>query len=511
MLTYILIKTFNLYNFLDQIAQRSYYINTLSSVSNYINFYLFGAIVLLLLLTLLIYYILSLKNKERKLYLIVCIYYVLMFVYFIYMLGIIQKLQVTVLDIETARALRDICLIVLLPQVVLAFIILGRTLGFNIKQFDFKKDLEEMKIDVSDYEEVEVTFGKDNYKITRFLRKVLRFTKYLILEHKFVVTILSSIIVLISSLIIFISMRVYNINYKENQEILANTLWYTAEQSYITNSDMNNNIIAEGKYYLLVRVNINNKSTREYILSRDAFKLEYKKDYLAPMFTMQEYFLDIGQTYAPMEIEPGENKELIVVFELEEDNIAKEYLFKIKNFDSSSFGTIEAEYKDIILSPYNLISDNDRGESELPTEIDFNNTVLGNTKLSIKSYDIASSFKEKYEICSSTNCYEGTYIVKPQLVGKGSMNVLKIESSVVVDDSLYLKKFMKTSGDLFGYYAKLRYRAYGKTKTISIDVIDAKYSVEKYAYLEVPAELQYANKIELILNVRGIKNTIILK
>ena len=112
------------------------------------------------------------------------------------------------MSIEQVRSLRDISLIVLIPQVILNFIHLGRACGFNIKQFNFKKDLEELEIDTSDYEEVEITLSKNNYKIARFFRKALRLTKYFILEHKFVVTIFASVIVLITTLTIFINMRV---------------------------------------------------------------------------------------------------------------------------------------------------------------------------------------------------------------------------------------------------------------------------------------------------------------
>ena len=52
----------------------------------------------------------------------------------------------------------------------MTFIHLGRACGFNLKQFDFKKDLEELQIDTSDYEEVELTLGKNNYIIARFFR-----------------------------------------------------------------------------------------------------------------------------------------------------------------------------------------------------------------------------------------------------------------------------------------------------------------------------------------------------
>lgn len=60
-----------------------------------------------------------------------------------------------------------------------------------------------MQIDKSDYEEVEVTLGNNNYKFARFFRKAIRLLKYFVLENKFIVIVIASIALLITSLIIF--------------------------------------------------------------------------------------------------------------------------------------------------------------------------------------------------------------------------------------------------------------------------------------------------------------------
>ena len=91
--------------------------------------------------------------------------------YNIFIFNVLQKLNYNSFDVKTVRAIRDIMFMVLIPQIIFLFIIFSRALGFNIKSFDFKKDLEEMQIDKSDYEEVEVTLGNNNYKFARFFRK----------------------------------------------------------------------------------------------------------------------------------------------------------------------------------------------------------------------------------------------------------------------------------------------------------------------------------------------------
>ncbi|NLC48264.1 MAG: DUF4352 domain-containing protein [Tenericutes bacterium] len=512
LLTYVSIKSFDIYNFFNEYASKHFYINTIDLAAEYISFLIFLAVILAILLSSIIYYILSIKKKDRKTYIFLCIYYIVLFIYFMYFLTVFQGLQYTALDNESVRILRDVSLIMLIPQLGFLFIILGRALGFNVRQFDFKKDLEELEIDASDYEETEITLGKNNYKISRFIRKVLRYTKYFVLENKFLVTISSSVVILIISLLVLVNLRVYSVNYEENQAILANALWYNAEQTYVTNTDINGKIITKGKYYLLVRIKVSNNTSRKLTLSRNTFRLEVNGEKLIPKFSLADKFMDIGETFSPTEISPGIEKYYVIVFEIDKKDIKKEYIFNIRNYDNETFGNIETEYKDIIVKPLSLDGENDTGKYAPPIDIKFEGTVLGKTSMHISSYELAPIFKEKYKYCDSKGeCYDSTYIVKPETTSKGSLSILKIKSTIIVDGDLYMKKHMKNPSDLYKYYATLKYRYQGVVKTVDLGVIETNFESEKYSYLEVPSELEEANKIEIILSIRNIKYTIVLK
>ena len=512
MLLYMVIKSMDIYTFFNMYATRFVYTYSVDLAAKYVNYYMFIASIAVILLSLLVYYILSLKNKDRKLYIFTCIYYILLFVYFIFIYNTLANLQSNSLSIEQVRSLRDISLIVLIPQVILNFIHLGRACGFNIKQFNFKKDLEELEIDTSDYEEVEITLSKNNYKIARFFRKALRLTKYFILEHKFVVTIFASVIVLITTLTIFINMRVYQERYREKQEILASTLWYTAEQAYITDSDMTGNKIQKDKYYVLVRTKIDNKSSKTYKLTRDTFRLVVNNEMLIPKFSYKNEFLDLGEVFAPMDVSPGETKEIVIVYEIDKKDVKKEYIFRIKNYETISLGDITAPYKEIIIKPYDLNSKNDTGTYYLPAELKFENTVLGNSSSIIGEYQISPSFKEKYQYCPSEDkCYDGTYMVRPESTGKGNVAVLKLKISANIDKNIFFSKYFKYPSDLIKYYGKIRCEFGDTSYTYTPLIISTKYQKDTYTYIEVPKELNKASKIELILSIRGIKYTIVLK
>lgn len=512
MLVFLAIKSVNIYTFFSDYATNHTYTLSSTLASEYIDVMLFAVTILAILFSALIYFILSMKNKDRKTYMWLCLYYLLIFAYFIYMFGIFHGLEQTGLKFDSIRAIRDISAIILLPQIVFIFIILGRTLGFNIKQFDFKKDLEELQIDTSDYEEIEVIFGKNNYKTARFIRKILRLTKYFILENKFFVTICSSIIVLITSLIIFINMIVYNVDYNENEEIIANNLSYKITNSYIINKDLKGNIISKDKSYIVVKLTVSNKTTRNSNLRRETYRLENDNDILLPTFGLENQLNDLGKSYSPMELKSGVTETLIVSFEVPNENIKNEYIFKIKNYDDLQFGNIESEYKNIIIKPKEI--DNKEveiGKYYLPINVKLDKSLLENTTILITEFNVEESFKETYDFCIKDVCNKNTNIIKPSTVGKGEVGVIRIKSKSTIDDNIYIKKYLNDIADILSTFGKLEYRVYGKYKKTSISKISNRTTNSEYYYLEVPLELQEANKIEIILTIRGIKYTLVLK
>lgn len=511
LLTYLSIKSIAIYSFFDSYAAENYFVKSANLATSYINLTVFIIDILAILVSALIFYILSLKNKDRKIYVFICLYYILLFVSFIYIFSLLTDLQDASMNIESVRAIRDISLIVLLPQLIFLFIVFGRMLGFNVKQFDFKKDLEELEIDSSDYEEVELTFGQNNYKILRFIRKSLRLSKYFILENKLLVTIVASVVLLIGSLVFYLNLKVYNIHYNQNQEVLASTLWYTAEDAYITDADLNGNVITKNKYYLLIKTKISNKSQNDYVLTADTFRIVLDKKEIFPKFNLSNKFIDLGQTYSPMDIGSGEEKDLIIVFELSKQEIFNQYELKIKNYESTSIVSLENEFKTIIINPYNLNSNNDVGTYFIPTTISFKDTVLDGTSMRINSYELSKTFKETYKYCIEDDCYDTVYLVKPINTNKGNLSVLKLKTSLSINNDLYISKYIKYPIDLYKYYGKIRYKYQGVIKTIPISVINTNINKDNYVYFEVPNELENSSKIEIILSIRGIKYTISLK
>ncbi len=508
LLIYILSKSFSIYSFFSNYAKTLLYVNTNNMASTYVSSTLFIATIVAVIVTFIIYYIMTMKQKSNKLYLFVFMYYLVLIFFFVYIRSVFLGLQETSIDVESIRAMRDISIIVIIPQVIMLFIILGRTLGFNLKQFDFKKDLEELQIDTSDNEEVEVTIGNDTYKIARFFRKVLRLTKYFVLENKVFVIGTSSIIVLGLSLFLFNKLNVYKESYKENQVVNASSLFFKINSSYITQADKNNVIISNGKHYILVDVFVSNKTRVNQNINRNTFRLKIGDELLLPSFNYSNRFNDIGDVFNPFVLKGGEDASLLVVFEINNTDLSKQYLFKINNLINSSTSTT---FKDVIINPISLNENKDEGSFSIPSEIKLSNSILKESSVNLLEAEFGDSFKEKYTYTLNGKKRTATYSIIPESTNKREVTILKLQANIKMDEDVYLNKLIKYPGDLFEQYGIIRYRYQGNYVTVKLNKINVNYNKENYCYMEVTKEVLKANKIELILLIRGVKYTFILK
>ena len=361
-------------------------------------------------------------------------------------------------------------------------------------------------------EEVELNLGGDSYKIKRFFRKFLRLSKYFILENKMFVIGISCIIILVILLNVYTRITVYSVNYKENQQVLASTLWYEVNESYITDSDYANNVIYKGKKYVVANVTVKNNTSEEVSLSRETFTLDVDNRGINPIFTLGEKFSDLGYPFTPSDLKKGESKIYAVIFEINDADVNSDYVLKIKNFDERTLGAIDTKFKEIVIKPKNLTNIISKDVLKIPNEVDLNGTLLDGYKISLASYEIADSFKEKYTVTLNNKVVESIYSVIPKSNNKGKVSVLKLKTSFInTTDTVYMSNYIKIPVDLFDYYGIIEYRHQGEIKRTKLKKINVSYEKDKYAYLELPSEVKDANKVDLILLIRGVKYTFNLK
>lgn len=509
MLVFLMVRSLGIYSFFSDYASKHYFVNTVNLVSDHISPLMYIVCVLTLVFCVVIYYLFSEKKKNRGIYLFIIIYSVVLIGYYIYISSVLNGLISKSLNVETVRAIRDISLIIVLPQFIFIPVIIARALGFNLKQFEFKRDLEDLQIETTDNEEVEVTLGKNNYKYKRFFAKCYRLLGYYIEENKFFVTGLLSVIMLAISITIYLNIKVYNVKYNTNQEIFTNTMYYKVNESYLTNKEASGMIIDETKYYLIVNVNIKNKSSTKYYASTELFRLDDGENNLTPKFNMSKLFADFGDIFVPKDIAANSEESFNVVFEIDKKKVKDEYLFRINNLENLKTTSKNLQYSDIIINPINIDDVTEGTNYVMKQNIDFSNTLLKNSSLSINKYEISDSFKDSYNYCLNKTCYDKTYIISPSNTEKNT--IIKIQGTYKIDDSIYLKDYLKNFGSIFEYFGVIKYRYMGDIYTEKLNKLNVSYEKDGIAYYEVSNKVDNADKVEINLTIRGKIITINLK
>ena len=238
--TFLVIRIRGIYVYLNSVINDS--VNKYNALS-YINYRIYILIFIGLILCSVIYYLLKYKDKPRRIYIFTIIGYIIIGLYIFLLFNYIHNFPNTVIDQKTIRLYRDILFITLFFQYYIVIIMLIRGLGFDIKKFDFNKDSQELGIDVSDSEEIEVNTQIDTTNIMRNIRKQKREFTYFFKEFKLY------IIVVIAVILIILGIKGYN-------------YFNTKLKVYIENETVGNeyNITIKNTYnidnYIIINFNI---------------------------------------------------------------------------------------------------------------------------------------------------------------------------------------------------------------------------------------------------------------
>ena len=270
-------------------------------------------------------------------------------------------------------------------------------------------DLKELEIEASDAEEVELTVGIETYKAKRSIRRFIREFSYYIKENTFIFICIISIVGLVIGTSIFMNLNVYHKVYKENKVIPYKTFNIKVNKSYLTNKDYSGKVILNDKYYLVLNVNISNRSTINNKIKLTDFRLKINNDNIYPTKNKMEYFVDLGTPYKEDKIKANSNDNYLLIYELDSNQIRKNYIIKILDSIDYTVGDLKAKYKDVKVIPQNLENKTEKKETSINEEVSLNNSIdevkeiykTGNVNVFLKKYDEKVSEDENIHI--STN------------------------------------------------------------------------------------------------------------
>lgn len=508
-LIFLAFKTNSIFQFFSDYAKNGYYAYTNNLVSSYINLYMFLAIIGVLLVASFIYLLMRWKKKSRTFYIAVIGFYLLLFFGLLFYFNLFNTILNITLDIKTVRVYRDIIALLYFPQFIFIIISIVRAIGFDIKKFDFKKDLADLDIAEEDSEEVEVTFGQNAYKYKRKARRSFRELKYYVLENKFFFSIIFGGAFLVLILIIFIGINNKQ-EFKESEFFSVDGVIFKVKESYVSSIDYKGNLINDKKKYVVIKVSMENTNIGRVNLDAKTIQLVLGDYHYYPTYSKNDYFIDLGEGYNNNTLYSGDVKEFLLVYEVPYDSDFSSPIFRMVGTVNVVRGEIQTKTKDVKLKLKEYLYVSKTETFDLGQVIGLEDSTLGNSEFVVNNYQIGDRFEESYNYCV-TECYVGKKIIQADPLGKDKRTIIKLDMQREIDSDLYINKYLTDNASFINLFGTLVYNINSSEKIASFKVKTFDKVELQNVYLEVPDEIKNANLIKLIINIRDKKYTIVLK
>jgi len=429
------------------------------------------------------------KEKPAKLYITIVITYAFLLILLFVDGGYLRTIIIEELPPRTTRMLRDINSIIVIPQILLSISVFIRSIGFNIKKFNFSQDIEDLAIDVSDSEEFELTIGTDSGKINRLIRKNKRELKYFYLEHKFLIVSTITVILIIFFGSIYYNRFVLNKIYNQEDVVRMNGMSYKIENFYSSNLNYKGEDIKEkGHTFLILSIKLFNGTEDSRKINMPYMRIVIGENIYLPIVKKYDSFRDLGIGYNNNIIKSGENVTYMFVYKVLDEDISKDMMLR---YSDNVFFTREGignKYLRINVKPKPISEISTFPKADLKREVYYGLSNLKETRLTINSVEL----NEKYSYEQGNLIY---FINDPM----DNRTIMKIDYEYKPDDSI---NFARTFSSLLKEHGIIKYEKDNKQILLKYKDITPNNYKESNVYLSIPNDVLESKNIDLIIGVR---------
>lgn len=509
---YISLKTFNVLSFFNEYISNNQVISTYEDISSkYVNSVFIIAVSLVIIISSIILYLMRHKKKPTLLYLFMVISYSILLFLLLYTSSFIYNLTFETPDLRFTKIVRDLYLIEFIIQIPFLLILLVRTVGFDIKKFDFRKDLMELDISDDDNAEFEFQINLDTEDIRAKARKKIRYFKYYYKENKIVVFSILIIIFLFFSILVTKKILSTDKIYNEKDTFKTQYFDITVLDSYKTFEDYKGNIINNNKFYVILKLRYKNKSNNNLQINLDNSRLSYTEyNNVPPTTLMYNKFPEFGVPYYSQIIKAGETRDFVFVYEIDknyyDNNLKLKYLYDIKNVNNQQ----DYKYRIVELNPKEFNENIKIIETKkLGEELTFTNSLLGNTKITINNMDLNNKYIYNIIRCKNNVCDKSEKFLTASTNSVYELTLMRLNYSITYDNIIWNDFSISEFIEKFG---SIRFVINGKEYESKINLNDiTPYETDTYVFLEVRERLNKAEKIYLDFTIRDNKYIYIIK
>lgn len=499
LLTFIIYKLNNLHSVLRQI-----FLGTLSNYSTlkntYLGFNLYLSLIFSTIIIIIIIILLKRKKKPFYDYLFAGLYNIVIFIYFYIIGNLFEQMGNSIIEQTTLKTYSDISLLVFIPIVYFIIKFLLTAIGFNLKKFNFAKDLLDLKQEEKDNEEVEISFDKNSYKYIRKGRRILREFKYYSLENKFIIKIIFGILVIVFIGFLFTVNIVMDKSYRLKKSFTAGQFTIKINTLYETKYDLNYNIIKDDSKFVIANVTLKNNGESS-IFDFNSIRAVYKKDYSYANNYFNDDFLDLGTPYDNQVIKQGEEKTYLFIFEIPDSYTKRSY--KIRIYDKVDYEQEQPRgvYQTVKARAKKIKEDRNVINVDLKKNVPLDQVKYGKSNITVNNYELKNSYVYTEEVCDEEMiCKTLTKVIRD----KNTTNrvLLILDYKLDLDSNNLISSYFTDDKEFFNNFLKIKYSYNGKSKTLnSVEAIAS--GIDNKVFLSVPYEIQNASSLSLSFELRN--------
>ncbi|MDD3452954.1 MAG: hypothetical protein PHN42_01585 [Bacilli bacterium] len=505
LMMYVLYSTNAILSFINEYMKTTTYLIDHEVVLKLFNNSIYISIFFIFLMSVVILFLMAFKKKKIKFYLFNLAIYIYMIVVFVIVHNVLSSLEINLVDLKTLKMVQDLTVSSVISQGAVLLYVAIRATGFDIKTFNFVKDLEELDIEEQDNEEFEVNIDVDTDKARRKFRKITRYIKYIYVENKYIFSI--GILLLIASICagIYLNINVYNKTFKENTAFTTSEFIINIKDTYLTSTDYYSNEIDDKYHFVVVKYNIKKFSNKDKFMKNVSLVLEMNDHIFYNESKYKIEFSDFGNIYNEDLLSTNFNT-YIMVYKIPDSYIDDK--MQIKYYD------INRKVITVDINPEDLTKQKEIITSNLKEEVNLSESILDNSIFKIESYELSDVFKNSYKFCATSDtCYDSYEYIRPGLNSNEDKILIKLVGNFILDENLVINKITT----LYGFikrFGSLTYKIGDVTNKVSLNASEIK-PINTYdtmtSYIEVPKELNEAESIILNVNIRNKMYNYILK
>ena len=465
---------------------------------------------IVILLCGIIIYLLHYKKKPIMLYIYIAVTYGVLFLLYRYLDSFMYTIAFETPSIRFVNIIRDVCRVFSLVQVPVIAFAFVRTLGFDVKKFDFKRDLLDLGVDDADNEEYEFEFKLDSEDIKSRVKKRLRLFKYFYKENRFIFIGIRIVVIAIVAFFAYKIFSSYEKIYAENDSVDMGSYRVKVLETYKTSKDASGLEFNNKYFYVVTKMEYVNKTNT--IITPGILYISYGENGLTKFTTkMNSKLNEFGVTYYNQTINPGETKVFTYIFEVPIEYYKEELMLRhLYNVEYRN-NELQFEYKKVRLSPKEFDDETKNIDTKnLNEELTLKGSTLGESKVKIEQISINDSFLYNIVKCSNGSCNKIVNSIKAPNNEKFDMTLMRLKLNINFDESVLGKNY--TNDKFIQEFGSIRFEINGKEYNNRLKLVDmTPYVTNEYVYIQVRDKLKSADKIYLDLTIRDKIYTIIIK